>query len=152
MSWKILLLTSVILAGFSEKICAQPVQLQNPDGSSTPLQGDGHGRLLTTQTGGTSGSTLTYVTPDSYSVATTSSVLFTALTYTQVIQLCTLPTSTSNVWLNLHNSPAVVGSGVPIFAGGGCVFFGPNGLAIPATAVRAITDSGSAQTITAAGG
>jgi hypothetical protein len=93
---------------------------------------------------------LSYTTTTTATVATASGTLATVGQY-KFLNLCTLPTSTANVWLN-PNGAAVANTGIPIFAGGGCTSFGTQGLPMPTTAITAITDGGSAQTITLAGG
>lgn len=95
---------------------------------------------------------LAYTASTSGSVATTSGTLVAAGTYTKVLQICTLPTSTTNVWLNVTGGSAVVSTGVPVYAGGGCANFGSAALPVPTAAITAITDSGGSQTVTLAGG
>jgi hypothetical protein len=99
----------------------------------------------------TSVAPLTYATPDTLSVGTTSTALATAAQY-KTLQICTLPASTTNVWLNLRGAAAVASAGVPVFAGGGCTNLGTQALPMPTAAINAITDSVSAQTVTLAGG
>lgn len=107
--------------------------------------GSGGGQLVTTPP-------LTYVTPDTVSVGTTSGSFAAAGKYTTSLQVCTLPSSSTNVWLNVRGAAAVVGAGVPVFSSGGCTNFGTQALPVPTAAINAITDSGSAQTVTVAGG
>jgi len=95
---------------------------------------------------------LAYGGSTSASVATTSGTLVSAGAYKRALQVCTLPTSTTNVWLNSAGAAAVVNTGIPVAAGGGCANFGNIGFPIPSAAITAITDSGSAQTVTLAGG
>jgi len=94
----------------------------------------------------------TYTASTSASVATTSGTLFAAGAYTRSLTLCTLPSSTTNVWLNPTGAAAVASAGVPIWAGGGCTTFGTTALPMPTSAVTAITDGATAQTLTVAGG
>ena len=94
---------------------------------------------------------LAYATSGSSSVGTTSGTLAAAGAYTKALQICTLPASTTNVWLNVKGGAAVVSAGVPVWAAGGCVAFGGT-LPIPTTAITAITDGGTSQTVTLAGG
>ena len=96
--------------------------------------------------------TLAFTASTSVSVATTSGTLATAGAYIKTLQVCTLPASTTNVWLNPTGAAAVVGAGIPVYLGGGCTFFGSGGLPLPTAAITAITDSGSAQTVVLAGG
>ena len=100
----------------------------------------------------TAAPTLAYGASTSVSVGITSGVIITAATYSTALMLCTLPASTSNVWLNLTGGAAVVGKGTPIAAGGGCATFGPGDQPVPTAAITAITDSGSPQSITLSGG
>ena len=93
-----------------------------------------------------------YAGPDSVSVGTTSTLVANAKNYNRVLQVCTLLSSTSNVYLNLRGLPAVVGQGVIVYAGGKCQTFGPGYLPLPLSAIYGITDSGSAQTVALAGG
>jgi hypothetical protein len=95
---------------------------------------------------------LTYTASTSASVGTTSGTLFAAGAYTRVVNVCTLPTSTTNVWLNPLGTAATANSGLLVFAGGGCVPFGTPGVPMPTAAVTAITDGGVAQTVVLAGG
>lgn len=95
---------------------------------------------------------LAYTASTSASVATTSGTLVTAAQYKRALQICTLPTSTTNVWLNVTGAAAVVSTGVLVYGGGGCVNFGNIGFPIPTAAITAITDSGSTQTVILAGG
>lgn len=108
--------------------------------------GGGGGGAVTTSV-----TPLTYATPDTLSVGTASTALATAAQY-KALQVCTLPASTTNVWLNLRGAAAVAGAGVPVFSGGGCTNLGTQALPMPTTAINAITDAGSAQTVTLAGG
>ena len=96
--------------------------------------------------------TLPYTTSTSVSVTTSSGVLFAAGAYTRSVLICTLPASTTNVWLRLDGGTAAVSSGVPVFAGGGCTTIGSASLPMPTSAVTAITDGGSSQVVTLAGG
>lgn len=104
--------------------------------------------------GGTSGGSvpLAYSTTLTKSVATTSGTLISAGTYTRALQICTLPTSTTNIWLNASGGTAVVNEGIPVWAGGGCTNFGTVDLPMPTAAITAITDSGSSQSVTIGGG
>jgi hypothetical protein len=102
--------------------------------------------------GGGSVPTLAYSSSTSASVATTSGTLISAGAYTRSLQICTLPASTTNVWLNATGAAAVVGAGIPVYSAGGCTNFGSEALPIPTTAITAITDSASAQTVTITGG
>jgi hypothetical protein len=128
-------------------------------GQFSTLQLTTAGRLMV-DTGGSSPSApsyvttpaLTYAAPGSASVATTSGVLAASGAYTRTLTVCTLPTSTSNVWMNAAGGTATVNSGLPVYAGGGCVGFGGSGLPLPTTAISAITDGASAQPVTLAGG
>ncbi len=95
---------------------------------------------------------LTYITSASASVGTSSGQIAAAGVYTRTFQVCTLPTATTNVWINSTGAAAVVGSGIPVYFGGGCAFFGPNGLPVPTAAITAITDGGIAQTVSITGG
>lgn len=95
---------------------------------------------------------LVYHGPDTASVGTASGSLVAAGVYSYKLQICTLNGSSSNVWLNVHGGTAVVQTGVPVWAGGGCTNFGTDALPMPQSAINAITDSGSAQTVTLAGG
>ena len=98
------------------------------------------------------GGTLGYTASTSASVATTSGTLIAAGAYPHAFQICTLLTSTANVWLNPMGTAAVVGAGIPVWGGGGCASFGAGGFPIPTNAITAITDSGSAQSVTLVGG
>ena len=95
---------------------------------------------------------LTYTASTSASVATASGTLVTAGLYTRALQICTLPTSTTNVWLNVTGGAAAVSTGVLVYGGGGCVSFGGIAFPVPTAAITAITDSGSTQTVILAGG
>lgn len=95
---------------------------------------------------------LSYLTSTSVSVATTSTLLVPAAAYSSSLQVCTLPGSTTNVWLNASGGAATVDSGIPVFAGGGCTTFGTGALPIPTGPIYAITDGGSAQTVVLSGG
>lgn len=96
--------------------------------------------------------TLSYTSPDTFSVQTTSSTLAAAAAYKTSLTIATLPASTTNVWLNVRGAAAVVGAGYFVPGGGGSVTFGGHGLPLPTAAITAITDSGSAQTVALAGG
>ena len=100
----------------------------------------------------TGGGTLAYSSATSASVATTSGQLFAAAAYKRIVQICTLPNSTSNVWLNLAGGAAAVNAGTPVYAGGGCTTIGTSSLPMPTAAVNAINDGGSSQTVTITGG
>jgi len=102
--------------------------------------------------GGGGAAPLAYSGSASASVATTSGTLVIAGAYTRALQICTLPTSTTNVWLNVTGGAAAASAGVPIYAGGGCASFGGPALPLPTGAITAITDGGVAQTVTLAGG
>lgn len=130
--------------------------IYNPGGSAPPTV-DQNGNLCVGDSGGggdvtVSVAPLTYVTPDSVSVGTTSGTLAASGKYKTSLQVCTLPASTTNVWLNPRGAAAVVSAGIPVFAGGRCTNFGTQALPVPTAAITAITDSGSAQTVTMAGG
>lgn len=95
---------------------------------------------------------LTYSDASSGSVGTASGTLVTAGAYLRTLTMCTLPTSSANVWLRPDGGTAAPGTGLPIYAGGGCITFGTQGLPMPTAAITAITDGVSAQTVTLAGG
>jgi len=136
-----------------------------PTGAATAANQGADGTGITPPTGGSGergwlsgifkalGTALGYATPDNASVGTTSGILITAGTYTRSLTICTLPTSTTNVWLNPRGATAIVSTGFPVFAGGGCVnFSSAGGAPIPSANITAITDAGTAQTVTLAGG
>jgi hypothetical protein len=85
-------------------------------------------------------------------VGTSSGLLFQPQSASRIIQICTQATSTADVWLNPTGGAAVVGSGVPVWAGGGCTNFGTVALPMPnaQTAITAI--SVSAQSVSLVGG
>ena len=95
---------------------------------------------------------LAYTTSGSGSAATTSGSLVTAGQFTRVLQIQTLPTSTTNVWLNITGGAATVNSGICVASGGGSVIFGGPALPMPTAAITAITDGTSAQTVLIVGG
>ena len=95
---------------------------------------------------------IAYSASTSISVATTSGAFVAAGAYVHMLQVCTLPASTSNVWLNPTGGTAVVGSGVLVASAGKCVNFGTTGLPMPIGAVTAITDNASAQSVAVTGG
>lgn len=88
----------------------------------------------------------------SATVGTSSGTLFAAGAYARAVLVCTLPSSTANVWLRLDGGTAAAATGVPVFAGGGCTTIGTAALPLPTGAVTAITDGASPQTVTLAGG
>jgi hypothetical protein len=97
--------------------------------------------------------TLSYSLSGALSVGTTSGQLVAAGALGRTLQVCTLPASTTNVWLNPAGGAAVVGQGVRVPAGGtGCPTFGTGNLPMPTGQINAITDSGSAQNVTLVGG
>ena len=90
-----------------------------------------------------------YLVNDTVAVGTSSGAVFTQ-SYARgvtVLQLCA--TTASDVWLNLSGGTAVVGSGVPIWAGS-CTFFSPAGMPVPNSAITAIAAVG--QSISRVGG
>jgi hypothetical protein len=95
---------------------------------------------------------LSYSTSGALSVGTTSGVLITGGTYTKSLLICALQNSTANVWLNVVGGTAVAAQGIELGAGGGCALFGSTALPVPTANITAITDGGSAQTVTVSGG
>ena len=95
---------------------------------------------------------LAYSGSASATVGTSSGVLFAPGTYSRMVQVCTLPASTANVWLRLDGSAAAANTGVVVQSGGGCAYIGPAFLPLPTANVTAITDGGVSQTVTLAGG
>ena len=95
---------------------------------------------------------LAYTASTSASVATSSGSLISAGAYSNFVEVCTLPASTSNVWLNPTGGTAAASAGLPVFAGGGCTTFGTPDQPLPTGAITAITDGTSAQTVTIVGG
>lgn len=138
----------------------------NPDGSTSPSMvmeyktGAGTADAVSSSaplpmtciSGCGSTSALTYSGAASATVGTSSATLITAGAYTRALQICTLRTSTTNVWLRADGTAVVAGTGIPVWAGGGCVSFGGPGMPIPSALITAITDSGSPQVVTLAGG
>jgi hypothetical protein len=95
----------------------------------------------------------TYAASSAATVNTTSGLLFSAGAFQRFLQICTLPGSTGNVWLNLAGGTAVVSQGTIVYANGGCTTFSGGGpLPVPKSQVNAITDGGSAQSVAYAGG
>lgn len=138
-------------------VCANSGTVSLPAGYAMVIPCNSVGQVVVSGSGSggsvlSSVAPLTYVTPDSLSVGTTSTAMATAGKYTTSLQVCTLPASTTNVWLNVRGAAAVVGAGVPVFSGGGCANFGTQALPVPTAAINAITDNASAQTVTMAGG
>lgn len=121
-------------------------QLSKSDGSSVFMQCDQNGRLMVRP------GALAYGGSASASVATSSGTLVTAGAYKVALQICTLPTSTSNVWLRPDGGTAAANTGVPVYAGGGCTTFGTMAQPMPTAAITAITDGSAAQTVTLSGG
>lgn len=97
-------------------------------------------------------STLSYSASTSGTVATTSGTLITAGTFVHVLQICTTLASTTNIYLNPTGAAAVVGAGLPVYAGGRCINFGTQALPIPTANITAITDGVSSQAAIYAGG
>jgi hypothetical protein len=95
---------------------------------------------------------LAYTLSSSISVGTSSGQLIGAGAVLSKLMVCTLPASTTNVWLNLTGNAAIVGSGAIVYAAGGCTFLGGPALPLPTTAITAVTDGGNAQNITLTGG
>lgn len=97
--------------------------------------------------------TLTYTVSTPVTIKTTSTPVVLP-TISKVLQVCTLPGSSSNVWINpVPNGVAVVNSGIPVFSGGGCTNFGVGAaLPIPTNGFSAITDGASPQSLALAGG
>jgi hypothetical protein len=95
---------------------------------------------------------LAYVAPDTATVGVASGLLAAAGAYGTALRVCTLPGSSTNVWLNVHGAAAVVGAGIEVPDAGGCATFGHGALPLPAASINAITDAGSPQTVTLAGG
>jgi len=113
----------------------------NASGVAVPVTGS------VTSTPGTT--TLSYASPTSVSVPTSSTTILGSGTYTHFISLCTSPTSTGNVWLNLAGGAATTNVGISLAAGGGCeVWTGTN---MPTAAITGISDSGT-NTVTIQGG
>jgi hypothetical protein len=134
----------------------------NPDGSRSPASvaeiktGAGTSDAVSTSnpmpTASAGTVAVAYSGPTSASVGTSSGTLITAAAYTRAVQICTLPTSTSNVWLRLDGGTAAPNVGVPVWGGGGCTSIGTPALPMPTGNITAITDGGSSQTVTLAGG
>lgn len=147
---------SMQFGGYTMPLCANQGISSLPSGDGEVFQCDAEGRLLV-DAGGGGGSvtiappTLTYAAPDTASIGTTSTALATAAQY-KTLQICTLPASTTNVWLNLRGAAAVASAGVPVLAAGNCTNLGTQALPMPTTAINAITDGVTAQTVTLAGG
>jgi hypothetical protein len=68
------------------------------------------------------------------------------------VKLCTLFSSTSNVWLNLTGGTAVMNAGLGIPAGGGCKTLGAPDTPLPTGSVSAITDGAASQPLAYTGG
>ena len=95
---------------------------------------------------------LTYSGAASATAGTSSATLIAAGAYTRILTICTLPTSSSNVWVRADGGTAASGTGLPIYAGGGCTTFGTQAQPMPTAAITAITDGTASQTVTLAGG
>lgn len=95
---------------------------------------------------------LTYNGTITATVSTSSQILIPAGLFQKVLQLCTLPGSSANVWLNPSGGTAVVNQGLPIRANFGCINFGSDILPLPKGPITAITDGGSPQTVSLGGG
>lgn len=81
----------------------------------------------------------------------TSGRLVQAGTYTRTFTITTLPSSTSNVWLNPNGAAAVNEWGF-VAAGGGSFTFGTKSYPLPVGDLMAITDGVSPQTVLISGG
>jgi len=154
MRWLALFLLAFYPTAHAQVPIVSPLQAQNLL-SEIAAQGSAAQTTAQTNLGGPflplSG-TLTYGGLASGSVATSSGTLVAAGAYKAALLICTLPTSTANIWLNTAGSAAAVNSGTPVLAGGGCSSFGGPSFPVPSTAITAITDGGVAQTVTLAGG
>lgn len=95
--------------------------------------------------------TAAYAAATTVTANTTSGILIPAGTYKYSILLCTQPTSTTNVWLNPAGGVAVAGTGIPIYAGGGCTSFGTPAQPIPSANITGIADGVAAQPLALAG-
>jgi hypothetical protein len=95
---------------------------------------------------------LAYSASTSATVATSSGTLFAAATYSRVVKLCTKLTDTATVWLSLTGGTAAANSGLPIWGGGQCRTLGTVETPMPSSAVTAITDGVSSQTLLVSGG
>jgi hypothetical protein len=128
-----------------------PAGIYNPGSQAAPTV-DTNGNACGSASGSSPPASVgAYTASTTVSAGTTSGTLATAGQFTTALQLCTLPASTTNVWLNVKGAAAVVGQGVPVFFGGGCTNFGSTMLPMPTAAINAITDSGSSQALTEAG-
>lgn len=116
---------------------------------------DSYGNLIPTVAivyAAASAPSFTYTGNTNGSVGTTSTTLVAAGTYTSVLQIMTLPSSTANIWLNVSGGTAVVGKGLFVPFGGGSVNFGTAALPMPTGAINAITDGTSTVSVAMVGG
>jgi hypothetical protein len=95
---------------------------------------------------------LAYQNPALGTANTSSGVLVTAGQFARSVTISTLPTSTTNVWLNPSGQSAIAGSGACVLAGGGSYTFGGAEAPMPTANITAITDGAAAQTVTIVGG
>jgi len=103
--------------------------------SVTVTGGSGGGGTAVT----TTQAPITYATPGStVAVATSSTAVISAGTYTKFFTVCTEQADVGNVWLNVSGGAAVVNTGIYVPAAGGCVSIPP-----PTAAVTGISDSGT---------
>jgi N-acetyl-gamma-glutamylphosphate reductase len=96
-----------------------------------------------------------YAPATSVSAGTASTLLIAAPgTYPTRLIICTLPASTTAVWLDASpTGVAVVGSGALVPSGGGCFVFSNTGqFPVPRNAIYGITAGGSAQPLSVFGG
>jgi len=93
---------------------------------------------------------LTYTISESIAVGTTSTQIVAAGFITESLILSLPSGGTANIYLNVTGGPAVIGTGIPIWAGEGEFVFG-GAIAIPTAAISAISDSGSVQLMIAGG-
>lgn len=95
---------------------------------------------------------LVYTEASSASVGVASGTIVAAGAFKTIVRIATLPGSTTNVWLHPDGTPAIVGTGDCVLAGGGSFAYGTEDAPMPAGNITAITDSGAPQTVTITGG
>lgn len=106
---------------------------------------------IATNTAGSSVS-LAYTLNSAATVSASSGVLVATGAVHTFLSITTLTSGTADVWLNPSGGAAVVGSGVPVFAGGGNVTFGKGGqYPLPTGNLTAISSSGSVSVALAGG-
>jgi hypothetical protein len=151
---KRILLSAALVAAFAVTAFAQRIVVPNADGtqSSAVALYSGGAQVGAANPLPVGTPKLAYSGPASATVGTSSGVLFAQGAYSRLVQVCTLLSSTANVWLRLDGGVAAANAGVAVPAGGGCAYLGPAFLPLPTANVTAITDGGVSQTVTLTGG